>query len=69
MAEARKVPHKPDELEKQGVPDPKTNDQEDPTRTPGDGTLQDAVPAGLTVEELRRRAEEAGNEGSQPGSS
>jgi hypothetical protein len=26
-------------------------------RTAGDGTLQGSVPAGLTVEELRRRAE------------
>ncbi|WP_448207407.1 hypothetical protein [Azospirillum sp. sgz302134] len=40
---------------------------EDRTKTPGDGTLQDAVPAGLSSEELRKRAEES--EGSaQPGS-
>lgn len=29
-----------------------------PERTPGDGSLQGATPAGLTVEELRRRAED-----------
>ncbi len=40
--------------------------REDQGRTPGDGTLQDAVPAGLSSDELRRRAEE--DEGSaQPG--
>lgn len=39
---------------------------EDKSKTPGDGTLQDAVPAGTTSDELRRRAEE--DEGSvQPG--
>ncbi|CAO3454057.1 hypothetical protein [Azospirillum argentinense] len=39
---------------------------EDKTKTPGDGTLQDAVPAGTTSGELRRRAEE--DDGSvQPG--
>ncbi|MDQ2106523.1 hypothetical protein [Azospirillum isscasi] len=39
---------------------------EDRTKTPGDGTLQDAVPVGTTSDELRRRAEE--DEGSvQPG--
>ncbi|MFC5360053.1 hypothetical protein [Azospirillum himalayense] len=39
---------------------------EDKTKTPGDGTLQDAVPAGTTSDELRRRAEE--DDGSvQPG--
>lgn len=47
-------------------PEEKRSDREDPNRTPGDGTLQDATPAGLSAEELRRRAEEA--EGSaQPG--
>jgi len=34
---------------------------QDPARTPGDGTLKGATPAGLTVEELRRRAEQAGD--------
>ncbi|CAO3380113.1 hypothetical protein [Azospirillum argentinense] len=39
---------------------------EDKSKTPGDGTLQDAVPAGTTSDELRRRAEE--DDGSvQPG--
>lgn len=39
---------------------------EDRTKTPGDGVLQDAVPAGLSSDELRKRAEDA--EGSvQPG--
>lgn len=32
--------------------------REDGRRTPGDGTLAGAVPAGLSVEELRRRAED-----------
>ncbi len=32
--------------------------RQDPNRTPGDGTLDGAIPAGLTSEELRRRAEE-----------
>jgi len=32
--------------------------RQDPNRTPGDGTLDGAVPAGLTVDELRRRAED-----------
>ncbi|PWC35315.1 hypothetical protein [Azospirillum sp. TSO22-1] len=31
--------------------------RQDRTRTPGDGTLDGAVPAGLTSDELRRRAE------------
>ncbi len=39
---------------------------EDKTKTPGDGTLQDAVPAGTTSDELRRRAEEDGGS-VQPG--
>ncbi len=30
----------------------------DKTRTPGDGTLDGSTPAGLTVEELLRRADE-----------
>ena len=39
---------------------------EDRTKTPGDGILQDAVPAGLSSDELRKRAEDT--EGSvQPG--
>lgn len=38
----------------------------DMERTPGDGSLQGSTPAGLTVEELRKRAEE--EDGSaQPG--
>ncbi|WP_448191650.1 hypothetical protein [Azospirillum sp. sgz301742] len=37
----------------------KPGDQrQDPDRTPGDGTLDGATPAGLTADELRRRAEE-----------
>lgn len=42
---------------------PKGEDAQDPTKTPGDGTLQGAVPAGLTVEELRRRAEKGPAQG------
>ncbi len=39
---------------------------EDRSKTPGDGVLQDAVPAGLSSDELRKRAEDT--EGSvQPG--
>ncbi|HYG91099.1 MAG TPA: hypothetical protein VD978_33150 [Azospirillum sp.] len=34
------------------------DERQDPNRTPGDGTLQGATPAGLTSEELRRRAKE-----------
>ncbi|AWK84898.1 hypothetical protein [Azospirillum thermophilum] len=41
-------------------------DRQEPGRTPGDGTLQDATPAGLSSDELRDRAEDT--EGSvQPG--
>ena len=40
--------------------------REDMRRTPGDGTLQYATPAGLSAEELRRRAEES-DESAQPG--
>lgn len=29
---------------------------QDKTRTPGDGTLEDAVPAGLTTEQLEEEA-------------
>ena len=38
---------------------PKTQDAplDDKTKTPGDGTLQDATPAGMTSDELRKRAE------------
>ncbi|WP_431860909.1 hypothetical protein [Azospirillum sp.] len=32
--------------------------RQDRSRTPGDGTLDGAVPAGLTADELRRRAEQ-----------
>lgn len=38
----------------------------DMERTPGDGSLQGSTPAGLTVEELRKRAEEEDGS-SQPG--
>ncbi len=47
---------------------PKTQDAplDDKTKTPGDGTLQDATPAGMTSDQLRKRAED--DEGSvQPG--
>lgn len=33
------------------------DEKQDRTRTPGDGTLDGATPAGLTADELRRRAE------------
>lgn len=36
------------------------DERQDPNRTPGDGTLKGATPAGLTSEELRRRAEQTG---------
>ena len=34
------------------------DEKQDRTRTPGDGTLDGATPAGLTADELRRRAED-----------
>lgn len=37
----------------------------DKTRTPGDGTLDGSTPAGLTVDQLRQRAEDEGS--SEPG--
>ncbi|WP_207462070.1 hypothetical protein [Azospirillum sp. SYSU D00513] len=40
---------------------------EDPARTPGDGSLDGAVPAGLSSEELRKRADT--DESSEPGTS
>ena len=40
--------------------------REDMGKTPGDGTLQDATPAGLSSEELRKRAEEIDGS-AQPG--
>jgi len=40
--------------------------REDMTRTPGDGTLQDATPAGLSAKELLERAEKT-NGTVQPG--
>ncbi|MBP2308938.1 hypothetical protein J2849_005364 [Azospirillum melinis] len=36
------------------------------TKTPGDGTLQDATPAGLSSKELRERAEDTDGS-TQPG--
>ncbi|HYH37587.1 MAG TPA: hypothetical protein VD860_05155 [Azospirillum sp.] len=51
MADDPKTPGK--------APDSAPGDQrQDRTRTPGDGTLDGAVPAGLTSDELRRRAED-----------
>lgn len=49
------------------APPPKNESpMEDRSKTPGDGTLQDATPAGLSSDELRKRAEDT--EGSaQPG--
>lgn len=44
------------------------SEKEDPARTPGDGTLQGATPAGLTVKELLERAE-ASEETNQTGTS
>ncbi len=40
--------------------------REDMTKTPGDGTLQDATPAGLSSKELRERAEDVDGS-TQPG--
>ncbi|WP_377807468.1 hypothetical protein ABNQ38_13415 [Azospirillum sp. A29] len=40
--------------------------REDMTKTPGDGTLQDATPAGLSSKELRERAEDTDGS-TQPG--
>jgi hypothetical protein len=34
--------------------------EQDPSKTPGDGTLQGATPAGLTVDELLERARAPG---------
>jgi hypothetical protein len=42
------------------------DDKLDMDRTPGDGSLQGSTPAGLTVKELRERAEDA-DDLSQPG--
>lgn len=64
----------------EGMPQPRksgadTHDQtpagersprEDLSKTPGDGTLQDATPAGLSSEELRERAEDTDGS-TQPG--
>ncbi|AWJ92056.1 hypothetical protein Sp245p_19940 (plasmid) [Azospirillum baldaniorum] len=62
MAE-EKTPDRPSQA---GGEAGKDSPLEDKTKTPGDGTLQDAVPAGTTSDELRRRAEE--DDGSvQPG--
>ncbi|CAO3458649.1 hypothetical protein [Azospirillum largimobile] len=36
------------------------------TKTPGDGTLQDATPAGMSSKELRERAEDTDGS-TQPG--
>jgi len=41
-------------------------DRLDMNRTPGDGTLQGATPAGLSAEELRRRAEDS-DRSAEPG--
>lgn len=40
--------------------------REDMTKTPGDGTLQDATPAGMSSKELRERAEDTDGS-TQPG--
>lgn len=40
--------------------------REDMSKTPGDGTLQDATPAGLSSKELRERAEDVDGS-AQPG--
>ncbi|WP_083897472.1 hypothetical protein [Azospirillum sp. B506] len=40
--------------------------REDLTKTPGDGTLQDATPAGMSSKELRERAEDTDGS-TQPG--
>jgi len=42
------------------------DERQDTTRTPGDGTLQGATPAGLTSDELRQRAEDD-DSSSEPG--
>ncbi|HYH19534.1 MAG TPA: hypothetical protein VD995_13035 [Azospirillum sp.] len=48
------------------VPEQPGDENLDKTRTPGDGTLDGSTPAGLTVDQLRQRAEDA--EGSsEPG--
>lgn len=41
-------------------------ERQDRDRTPGDGTLDGATPAGLTVEELRERARQSEGKG-EPG--
>ena len=51
----------------EGKPQP-GDEKFDMDRTPGDGSLQGATPAGLTVKELLERAEDA-DDMAQPGSS
>lgn len=51
---------------KDDTPAGKRSPREDMTRTPGDGTLQDATPAGLSADELRERAEDIDGS-AQPG--
>lgn len=60
MAEKTDTPDKPQRTET--APGDENLDK---TRTPGDGTLDGSTPAGLTVEQLRERAEDAGS--SEPG--
>lgn len=61
MAEKTDKPDQPEPAEK--APGDENLDM---NRTPGDGTLKGSTPAGLTVEQLRRRAEEAEGSG-EPG--
>lgn len=49
-----------------GTPAGERSPREDMTKTPGDGTLQDATPAGMSSKELRERAEDTDGS-TQPG--
>lgn len=55
----------PDNIHDQ-TPAGERSPREDMTKTPGDGTLQDATPAGLSSKELRERAEDTDGS-TQPG--
>lgn len=63
MADTPQDRPKPDDDTRSPAKDAPLDDR---SKTPGDGTLQDATPTGLSSEELRKRAEDS--EGTvQPG--
>ncbi len=65
-SEGSPSPEKPVPAKQDGTPAGERSPREDMTKTPGDGTLQDATPAGLSSEELRERAEDTDGS-AQPG--